>query len=72
MRAAIWALIKTPTAPGNVVSPELSAEALGISPRTVEIHRQAILSKLNARNMVEAVGLIAEIERQLRAVTPES
>ena len=51
---------------------EHSAGALGISPRTVEIHRQAILSKLKARNMVEAVSLIAEIEHQLRAVTPES
>ena len=27
MRAAIWELVHTPMAPGNVVSPELSAEA---------------------------------------------
>ncbi len=46
---------------------EASAAVLGISARTVEAHRQSVLGKLNARNMVEAVGMIAEIERQSHA-----
>ena len=50
---------------------EASANALGVAARTVEAHRQSVLSKLQARNMVEAVGLIAEIERQLLSVGKE-
>ena len=39
-----------------------SAERLGISRRTVELHRQSILHKANVRNTVELVGMIAQIE----------
>jgi DNA-binding CsgD family transcriptional regulator len=35
-----------------------AARALGISPRTVEFHRTNILRKLNARNVVELVGIV--------------
>lgn len=41
----------------------LMAALLSVSTRTIEHHRQSALKKLQAHNMVEAVGLIAEIER---------
>jgi DNA-binding CsgD family transcriptional regulator len=37
-----------------------AARALGISPRTVEFHRTNILRKLDARNVVELVGIVLE------------
>lgn len=41
-----------------------SAVVLGISVRTVELHRQQVLSKLGVRNITQAVRMIALIERQ--------
>jgi DNA-binding CsgD family transcriptional regulator len=35
-----------------------AARALGISPRTAEFHRTNIMRKLNARNVVELVGIV--------------
>lgn len=35
-----------------------AARALGISPRTAEFHRTNIMRKLNARNVVELVGMV--------------
>jgi DNA-binding CsgD family transcriptional regulator len=40
-----------------------SALSLGISRRTVEVHRQQVLTKLGVRNLVQAVRLIAVVER---------
>jgi len=39
------------------------ASSLGISPRTVELHRQQALAKLGVRNLVQAVRMIALVER---------
>jgi RNA polymerase sigma factor (sigma-70 family) len=36
------------------------AERLGLSPRTVEMHRTRLIRRLGARTSAEAVGLIAE------------
>ncbi len=41
-----------------------SASSLGISPRTVELHRQQALAKLGVRNLVQAVRMIALVERK--------
>jgi hypothetical protein len=46
-----------------------SAAALGISTRTVELHRQQILLKLGAKNMVQVVRLIALVQREGTGVT---
>jgi hypothetical protein len=35
-----------------------AAEALGISPRTIETHRSHILKKLGAKNAVELVRMV--------------
>jgi DNA-binding CsgD family transcriptional regulator len=40
-----------------------SALSLGISRRTVEVHRQQVLTKLGVRNLVQAVRMIALAER---------
>jgi DNA-binding CsgD family transcriptional regulator len=40
-----------------------SALSLGISRRTVEVHRQQVLSKLGVKNLVQAVRMIALVER---------
>jgi DNA-binding CsgD family transcriptional regulator len=40
-----------------------SAVNLGISRRTVELHRQQVLSKLGVKNLVQAVRMIALVER---------
>jgi DNA-binding CsgD family transcriptional regulator len=40
-----------------------SALSLGISRRTVEIHRQQVLTKLGVKNLVQAVRLISLAER---------
>lgn len=37
---------------------------LGISRRTVELHRQQVLTKLGVRNLVQAVRMIALVERE--------
>jgi DNA-binding CsgD family transcriptional regulator len=42
----------------NGASNKEAARALGISPRTIEFHRTNILRKLNARNVVELVGIV--------------
>ena len=42
----------------NGASNKEAARALGISPRTIEFHRINILRKLNARNVVELVGIV--------------
>ena len=34
------------------------AEALGISPRTVEVHKARVMDKLGVRNIVELVRLV--------------
>jgi DNA-binding NarL/FixJ family response regulator len=41
-----------------------SASNLGISRRTVELHRQQALQKLGVKNLVQAVRLIALAERE--------
>jgi two-component system response regulator FixJ len=41
-----------------------SASSLGISRRTVELHRQQVLSKLGVKNLVQAVRMIALAERE--------
>ena len=41
---------------------ELAAETFGVARRTVELHRQAILAKLHARNAVDVVRMIALVE----------
>lgn len=43
-----------------------SSEAMGISVRTVELHRQQVLSKLGVRSMTQAVRMIALMERSDR------
>ena len=40
-----------------------SAVNLGISRRTVELHRQQVLTKLGVKNLVQAVRMIALVER---------
>jgi len=40
-----------------------SAANLGISRRTVELHRQQVLTKLGVKNLVQAVRMIALVER---------
>ena len=40
-----------------------SAEVLGISVRTVELHRQQVLAKLEVKNLTQAVRLIALAQR---------
>ncbi len=42
-----------------------TAQLLTISTRTVEFHRTAILRKLRAMHMVEAVALVALVERSV-------
>lgn len=42
----------------NGASNKVAARTLGISPRTVEFHRANIMRKLNARNVVELVGIV--------------
>lgn len=41
-----------------------SAQNLGISRRTVEVHRQQVLTKLGVKNLVQAVRMIALAERE--------
>ena len=41
----------------------VSAVNLGISVRTVELHRQQILAKLEVKNLTQAVRLIALVQR---------
>jgi two-component system, LuxR family, response regulator FixJ len=41
-----------------------SAQSLGISRRTVELHRQQVLTKLGVKNLVQAVRMIALVERE--------
>ncbi len=41
-----------------------SALSLGISRRTVELHRQQVLTKLGVKNLVQAVRMIALVERE--------
>jgi two-component system response regulator FixJ len=40
-----------------------SALSLGISRRTVELHRQQAMVKLGVKNLVQAVRMIALVER---------
>jgi DNA-binding CsgD family transcriptional regulator len=56
-RAALGQIVKG-------ASNKQAARALGISPRTVEFHRTNILRKLNARNVVELVGIVLGADRQ--------
>jgi DNA-binding CsgD family transcriptional regulator len=56
-RAALAQIVKG-------ASNKQAARALGISPRTVEFHRTNILRKLNARNVVELVGIVLGADRQ--------
>jgi DNA-binding CsgD family transcriptional regulator len=42
----------------NGASNKEAARTLGISPRTVEFHRANIMRKLDARNVVELVGIV--------------
>jgi two-component system response regulator FixJ len=42
---------------------EASSRDLGITTRTVELHRQQILAKLTVKNMTQAVRMIALLER---------
>ena len=41
-----------------------SAASLGISVRTVELHRQQILAKLDVKNLTQAVRMIALAQRR--------
>ncbi len=41
-----------------------TAGRLGISARTAELHRQQVLSKMQVKNMTQAVRMIALIERE--------
>ena len=41
-----------------------SAGHLGISVRTVELHRQQVLAKLDVKNLTQAVRMIALAQRQ--------
>ena len=38
------------------------AEALGISPRTVEVHKARVMEKLGLRNIVDLVRLVDQGE----------
>lgn len=40
-----------------------SADQLGISVRTVELHRQQVLAKLEVKNLTQAVRMIALAQR---------
>jgi two-component system response regulator FixJ len=40
-----------------------SASNLGISVRTVELHRQQVLAKLDVKNLTQAVRMIALVQR---------
>lgn len=40
-----------------------SADGLGISVRTVELHRQQVLAKLDVKNLTQAVRMIALTQR---------
>lgn len=40
-----------------------SASRLGISVRTVELHRQQVLAKLDVKNLTQAVRMIALVQR---------
>lgn len=40
-----------------------SADNLGISVRTVELHRQQVLAKLDVKNLTQAVRMIALAQR---------
>lgn len=44
--------------------------ALGISPRTVEVHRTRIMSKLGVRNLAELVRLTVQADREADAAEP--
>jgi two-component system response regulator DctR len=39
------------------------AEEMGVSARTVEVHRSAVLRKMGARNAVELAGMLASMRR---------
>jgi two-component system response regulator FixJ len=41
-----------------------SAASLGISVRTVELHRQQVLAKLEVKNLTQAVRMIALAQRR--------
>ena len=47
-----------------------SARLLGISVRTVELHRQQVLSKLEVKNLTQAVRLIALAQRHAAGAGP--
>ena len=50
----------------RAISGETAAESathLGISVRTVELHRQQVLAKLDVKNLTQAVRLIALAQR---------
>jgi FixJ family two-component response regulator len=42
---------------------KLIARILGISPRTVEVHRKKVLEKMQVDSVVELVNMISEVER---------
>jgi two-component system response regulator FixJ len=39
-----------------------TAEDLGISPRTVEVHRRRIMRKMQARNIADLVRIVAAVQ----------
>lgn len=55
---------------GLGLSSKMIARALGISPRTVEIHRSAAMRRLNVSNCFEAVWLVNQAERISLFETP--
>jgi DNA-binding CsgD family transcriptional regulator len=38
-----------------------TAEELGISPRTVEVHRSRVMRKMGARNVADLVRIVAQL-----------